>query len=41
MTDQPDPKPTATPRPGNPASAPTDPDSEGNQVTPPNPAEAP
>lgn len=40
MTTQPD-HPLATPRPGNPDDSPTDPDTEGNPVTPPNPAEAP
>lgn len=42
MTEQPDQTPTtATPRPGNLEDQPTDPSTEGNQVTPPNPAEAP
>lgn len=40
MTTQPQ-EPTATPRPGNPGEPPTDPDVEGNPVTPPNPAENP
>lgn len=40
MTNQPD-EPTATPRPGDTSQPPTDPDVEGNPVTPPNPAENP
>jgi len=40
MTSQPD-ETTPTPRPGDPDHPPTDPDTEGNPVTPPNPAENP
>ncbi|WP_268916153.1 hypothetical protein [Aeromicrobium chenweiae] len=40
MTTQPD-KPLATPRPADPDGRPTDPDTERNPVTPPNPAETP
>jgi hypothetical protein len=40
MTTQPH-EPTATPRPGDPDQPDTDPDVEGNPVTPPNPAENP
>lgn len=41
MTTQPEEPTTATPRPGDPNDQPTDPDTEGNPVTPPNPVEAP
>lgn len=42
MTTQPiDPaQPTGTPRPGDPDHPPTDPDTEGNPVTPPNPVDS-
>jgi hypothetical protein len=40
MTTQPH-EPAGTPRPGDPDDHPTDPATEGNPVTPPNPAEAP
>ena len=34
-------EPAGTPRPEDPVHPPTDPDTEGNPVTPPNPAENP
>ncbi len=37
----PQPENPGTPRPGDPDQPPTDPDAEGNPVTPPNPVENP
>jgi hypothetical protein len=41
VTTQPQEPSTATPRPGDPDEQPTDPATEGNPVTPPNPVESP